>query len=1193
MRAKENRQQAPKDPGKKLQGDPKTPRGAESMTTKSGPDLASAPLPTETSSLPMAEMLGAAGPQPARAPSTNPLAGPEGPQRAKGPSSPTATAAEGKTSGAIQGGAGAMPQVATGGGGSAQTALGPAPKETTKSGGGSGPQQKGTSEETKPTTAASDALQDATEIDAVASTAGAGAEGAKTGNDASAEGPTPGGVGPEPGGGSEPEVDGAASGDGEAAFSAPPKFGKPPKAQFHGLHGGPKKKGGEKQSPAEMASALLPEFQGKVAAARAMLDTGPLAAAFEAKQAEQEGLLGAHVDAKKAALTETFTNQTQALERDAPVLATKLRTKGTELSTTMQTRADALATTFHGHADSKASAVTAAAAGWSGHALAIGETMAGEAERAVAERQKELSPEESAKLIGEGQRRAQLARRNAGQRSLEILAHGQVLSNGYREMANKVTGELKTELGTVVQGVQAAAETAAKKLESDVQTKRTELDGKLKAALDAMEAERNQLRASFAEAKNAALGAAETAVGNHRTTIDELEATAGAGLMKLLESGGMGAGRRMLARAAASAKNAGKTGQKMLAKVQKSSLRSTRGFADQAKGTVDGIEKRATDGFFTDVTAAYDAMWDFSDRQIPNLEAIDASLRPMLELLAQSKTTTFDAAFQSFLAAGSNVMGAMSQSLEQSINSALAKDALAQLRLDDGTGANVGKKVLADPVASMNALNSLPRGAQAAATKEMSPDQFGALVTQVPTERRAELHSLATNCNEPTRKLLLWSESHKSQVTKDMQSPPGASAKDRRQRDKIAATTHKEVDRDTIRLLTEKTGPLQMKDVDALIQRKELEHDIEHKHQVNLTDENNPPWAKPIQGGRDSRHWEVGEMKSVDKTLSQMPPEMVKGVEVKRQQHAKPGSHVQAQYAHAPGRISMYDRGVGGKFDGDYRGGDPVVGRAGHAPTAEPVMSHELGHREEKLMPEKYEKFKQAAGWRTMDRSQAYDELADQPIDPQAAAEVQGMHDTAELGKGKHTVTKNEQIYSASQYDPDEYQARYEGAIPKKKHYNYATTTPGEHWAEMRANARVKPSRLYNDYIEEPQLELQIKQANAEAAKGVMLAVMTSGDSSIVLPAMQSYGVAANEAEKAQRVAESRKEQWTAVRDLSPERVAEVTRAVEAHAASVPGLAPAKRTRLLNEFKSLAQKAMTEEQLTGLAERYRTQLSTP
>src|SRR5262249_50060225 len=89
-------------------------------------------------------------------------------------------------------------------------------------------------------------------------------------------------------------------------------------------------------------------------------------------------------------------------------------------------------------------------------------------------------------------------------------------------------------------------------------------------------------------------------------------------------------------------------------------------------------------------------------------------------------------------------------------------------------------------------------------------------------------------------------------------------------REDIVSSTKDEVTDEMAFLQREakKSGkPIDMADVDKLIERKELEHEIERKHAVNLTNESTSLWS----GDKKRTQWTKKELDDVKDTLGKLP----------------------------------------------------------------------------------------------------------------------------------------------------------------------------------------------------------------------------------------------------------------------------------------------------------------------------------
>lgn len=139
--------------------------------------------------------------------------------------------------------------------------------------------------------------------------------------------------------------------------------------------------------------------------------------------------------------------------------------------------------------------------------------------------------------------------------------------------------------------------------------------------------------------------------------------------------------------------------------------------------------------------------------------------------------------------------------------------------------------------------------------------------------------------------------------------------------------------------------------------------------------------------------------------------------------------------------------------------------------TFEFVLTHEIGHDFADKHPKAYEAFQKAAGWeRVKVEALRADGISETDIAALEACRSHPGHKTRDIG----SATK---IYSPIT-DSDEFWAVPRTAIPAQdealpgsggdKSWNYAGTSPAEHFAETYAKAVHVPEQLHEDLVVKP-----------------------------------------------------------------------------------------------------------------------------
>ncbi len=202
-------------------------------------------------------------------------------------------------------------------------------------------------------------------------------------------------------------------------------------------------------------------------------------------------------------------------------------------------------------------------------------------------------------------------------------------------------------------------------------------------------------------------------------------------------------------------------------------------------------------------------------------------------------------------------------------------------------------------------LLAIPADRQGKAIDGLGEAAFANLLDRIPAKRREQFSTLLDGVHNPTRKLQLWGAVHKSRATNDLDRYRGDVGKDvplratmnedgdvvqaedpeekavveatwtpaqkanrsrAERREATAESTAAEVDRETARLMKKSAaGTLNLADVDATRERKELEYQLELESNVNLTAQRSPGFRG------DDVAWSMAELEQVRLTLARLP----------------------------------------------------------------------------------------------------------------------------------------------------------------------------------------------------------------------------------------------------------------------------------------------------------------------------------
>jgi len=454
--------------------------------------------------------------------------------------------------------------------------------------------------------------------------------------------------------------------------------------------------------------------------------------------------------------------------------------------------------------------------------------------------------------------------------------------------------------------------------------------------------------------------------------------------------------------------------------------------------------------------------------------------------------------------------------LDKDINKAWVDDAVtkAHAKLDDSGWFNVVTDGEANE--AMNLLNSLPPDQQGEAIKQLDQKSFDHLLDQVPSDRREEFKSLVDNTHDPERKLELWGEQHKSEVANDAKKEHektkddgswlfGRNAEQERnhrlneRRDDIVKSTDHEVD-DEMKFLLDKQakGTLTEQDVLDLEARKEHEHRIEMKYNVNLTNKD----GTRKDGTKIA--WSEGELNQVESALAHMPEGHVKDntllKEIKRSDQSadeKDPNHPRIGGQHGDGVISIYDLGATGNYrhtgdthelaDPNLRGvdGQPLSKTGDRIGSIEETLNHEFGHDIHDQNPDAFKRYQQAAGWQ---EDVGDKQMADAGI---SAADI------AAIKAGTKTDVKGSdgKVYKPDPYNDHHVLAVNDGAIPEPgtgatpnsatggDTWDYARTNYKDNFAEQYTKAINVPEKLAKDLIDAPAARVNNERTNRDAAQ--------------------------------------------------------------------------------------------------------------
>lgn len=381
---------------------------------------------------------------------------------------------------------------------------------------------------------------------------------------------------------------------------------------------------------------------------------------------------------------------------------------------------------------------------------------------------------------------------------------------------------------------------------------------------------------------------------------------------------------------------------------------------------------------------------------------------------------------------------------------------------------------------------------------------FDNLLDRVPEDQRERFATLVESSNNPTRKLRLWAEFHKSKAGNDLHRYQGdfgdpdsgsrtdeqieAKARHDRRSTGVDATTA-EVDRETKFLLAKgKAGTLTVADVDEMRERKDLELQIETEHNLNLTAETQlrPEDRSESEAPSDSRVlWKKPELEQVRASLSQLPDEHLRDPDAFTTLHRTASRHLTMSKGgeYHGDLIEITDR-ANERPERSHPGEartmvtDPL--RREHGDTVgalEYTVTHEFGHDVEANHPEAFKKFREAAGWKTL----TGDALRKTGVSEEEIVRLDQRRRGADVSP--KAIVANGKVYSpgpeGSYYEVERTAIPAQGETGTER-WKYAHGNAQEHFAEVYAKAVHVPEQLYGDLVERPAEAARTARAEVE-----------------------------------------------------------------------------------------------------------------
>lgn len=394
-----------------------------------------------------------------------------------------------------------------------------------------------------------------------------------------------------------------------------------------------------------------------------------------------------------------------------------------------------------------------------------------------------------------------------------------------------------------------------------------------------------------------------------------------------------------------------------------------------------------------------------------------------------------------------------------------------------------------EATAGMHALLKLPAHLQGQAIARLTDEQFEHLLGELPEGNREELEHLVKNTTHPMRKMQLWSVYHKAHVMADANRDPAGTNRESKRRHaakvKAAKATAAEVDEETM-FLAQQAGvsgkSFTVEDVDKLIARKDTEHAMEMKYNVNITNEGG------ARADGTHIHWSKEELQAFEQTLQRVPESHLAGnaglKEIRRQDRVfwDAAQTVDVGGMATGNQILVGDSAASTTATGEKREiAPPEVGE--DISWMEWLLTHELGHNVGDKFDAAYRKYQKANGWKSHPKSTGKLTDAEKAV---LDAKRGNRFDN------RATINKGGRMYEIDQDGPG-YISCIQGAVPTGDEsaagvigggdpWAYARTRGHEQFADHYTRAMHVPEKVYEDLIETPHLAVEHAQTALDSA---------------------------------------------------------------------------------------------------------------
>ncbi|MBX3158978.1 MAG: hypothetical protein KF773_23630 [Deltaproteobacteria bacterium] len=391
---------------------------------------------------------------------------------------------------------------------------------------------------------------------------------------------------------------------------------------------------------------------------------------------------------------------------------------------------------------------------------------------------------------------------------------------------------------------------------------------------------------------------------------------------------------------------------------------------------------------------------------------------------------------------------------------------------------------------AIDAMNQLPPEQKLEAIDQMDRDEVEQFANHIPPERRTELRDMAEKCTDPEKKLQLWAKYHAGQAASDAEAANGGATD-------LKATRRTEAAAGTDAEMTEEVNHLRdkalaegrdvtMDEVNELVARKEKEHELEMKYNVNLTNDGDDALARYAGTAQEKRGRKVWTKEELDL----MEPELARLSDDQRAvvtDFRRADVHYKADGTTKDGGVAAHARP-----DGEIEVFGDLVKTDPSDPTKKSlkqsgIMVHEIGHVIDNKMPEQDE-LEVAADFKS------FGSKADMETQI-GAAKMAELEAAPKVGNNaQQAVTIDGVVYErvVDAHGDAKYKSYNADALPNPEYterttdgwhdeWDYARTNTDDMFADQFKLAARDPIRSHTDLIDGPQREVDDLEARLAA----------------------------------------------------------------------------------------------------------------